>query len=143
MQNVWSYCVGLTLTICLLLNGCGKAPKVEHCIISEKDLQCIDPRLDKEHVEYRKTYLAAINYLCTNADDYMSTQEFCQRRACGRLPAIERCIISEDHLICLDPRISNDGYTKTFKMSANYLCIGPTDFYTMREWCLRKGACRQ
>ena len=69
MKNAVSFLGLLTIFSCVSY----PPPKVEFCIIGEDKLICQDDRVEPN--EYTITFDRALNYVCTNPDDFLRLQE--------------------------------------------------------------------
>jgi len=63
--------------------------------------------------------------------------------ACAGAPKVERCLTTEDHLVCHDDRLPKDrqDFTREYAKdpeAINQVCHPANDYFTLREWCLRK-----
>lgn len=55
-------------------------------------------------------------------------------------PVVEWCIIGDEGCICTDQRIGKEPYVRPFPECVNYIATNPTDFQSIMEWGMRRGA---
>jgi len=55
--------------------------------------------------------------------------------ACDEPPEIERCVIGNAGLICVDTRVSEEPYIISFDESINYIATNPEDYEELINYC--------
>lgn len=52
-----------------------------------------------------------------------------------RPPKVERCMLNSDALFCVDPRLEEREYDRSYSESLGYLCTSPADYGRLDSYC--------
>ena len=64
----------------VVLSGCKTAaPDMEVCVVGTIDMGCYDRRLPKKDRSYPRRFDEALNYVCTNVEDFNEQKDFYER----------------------------------------------------------------